>query len=103
MRARCLESDSKAGQDFPDGMPPVEGPPILRWHGHRVFDVEDVPGLIALAEIGALLEVAAQSQLITDPREIRSASDRHLYEFGHRLQFGCCRERHGQHEGDDAA
>jgi hypothetical protein len=51
---------------------------------------------IALGHMAALMELArirSAQRAMQDPDYIRSASDRHLVETGHRLQFGCCRDR----------
>jgi len=64
--------------------------PVLMFNGVRVYDECDIPALIAFAEISLLLDQAAQGNLRMTPGEVQNASDRHLLEQGHRLQFGCC-------------
>lgn len=58
-----------------------------------VFDENDVEVFIALAHIRALLEVARFQPHRLTPAAARSSSERHLLETGHRLSFGCCRDR----------
>lgn len=61
--------------------------------GGPIFDADDVEVFIALAHIKALLEVGAARRRSTFPHEMVSAAQRHLWEFGHPLEFGCCRDR----------
>ena len=60
------------------------------FEGHRVYDACDIPALVAFSDIPALLELAHRGRLDLQLAEIQTASDRHLYETGHRLAFGCC-------------
>lgn len=68
-----------------------EGTPVLRTvDGDRVYDAGDVPALLALAELSALID-RSWTRHVAHGEMPTSAAERHRREFGHRLAFGCCR------------
>jgi hypothetical protein len=93
LRVRRVENGSRAGLDFPDGMPDDASDPVSRdSEGRRIYDEHDIPAILALAELAVMIErkwirhVGAGSLPTT-------AVESHLRDHGHRLHFGCCRRR----------
>jgi hypothetical protein len=58
-----------------------------------IYDVEDIPALIAFGDIQHLLAEARRRPERLRAFNPQSDSDRHLVETGHRLEFGCCARR----------
>jgi len=81
-------------------MPADASEPVLRLaSGERVFDVDDVPAILALAELAALIDRKWVEH--TAAGELPStAVTRHREETGHRLRFGCC-QPHGRPSAGD--
>jgi hypothetical protein len=62
-----------------------------------------VTAAVALGHLKMLVQMASTrrgARLLTDARFIRTASDRHLHDYGHELEFGCCKPIH---DADDDA
>ena len=67
--------------------------PVLFFEGQRVYDAPDIAALIAMGDIRELLAVAARRRWKLGPwLEPLTESRAHYLEFGHPLQFGCCRD-----------
>ena len=81
-------------------MPADTSEPVLRLaSGERVFDVDDVPAILALAELAALIDRKWVEH--TAAGELPStAVTRHRDETGHRLSYGCCRRPASPSAGD---
>lgn len=66
--------------------------PVLQFQGQRVYDVEDIPALIALNVIPLYIRRGHELLQASGKIGYTSESDRHLAEHGHELEFGCCGE-----------
>ena len=70
----------------------VEDLTVLRTqHGERVYDAEDIFVLCRLDEIRVMLDAYGIKRRVMTTAVPRSANERHMRDFGHKLGFGCCR------------
>lgn len=75
----------------------VEDIEVLRTHeGDRVFDTADIYVLCHLDEIRVMLDSYGLKRRVMTTAIPRSAAERHMKDFGHKLGFGCCRVRAAQ-------